>query len=109
MDAYLAQLAPLGLDDYQLFNAQGNSFDRTAVAIRVQEAVDAWLSGAPLSRRQYPTPSQARDGFCTLSRRAGAVGVASLPLALPSWSLYQPSSMGRARPLEVYPLRPKTA
>ena len=36
MADYLEGFRGLGMDHYQMFNAQGNSFDRAAVALRVR-------------------------------------------------------------------------
>ena len=41
MAPYLASLQQLGLDEYHIFNAQGNSFDRAAIALRMRGAIDA--------------------------------------------------------------------
>ena len=45
------------MDELQLFTAQGNSFDRAAVAMRVREALATWTTGGDLSRHAYPDPA----------------------------------------------------
>ena len=45
------------MDDLQLFNAQGNSFDRAAVAMRIREALATWAAGGDLPRHAYPDPA----------------------------------------------------
>ena len=57
MVAYLASFRGLGMDDLQLFNAQGDSFDRAAVAMRVREALAVWTAGRDLPRHVYPDPA----------------------------------------------------
>ena len=56
MEPYLAGLAQLGFTEDQLFNAQGNNFDRVAIAYRIQAAIDPWVRGEPLPRRPFPPP-----------------------------------------------------
>ena len=66
MDEYLGSLQQLGLDDYQVFNAQGNSFDRAAVALRMRDAVTAWLAGIEIPRREYPPPTVVEQVYVGL-------------------------------------------
>ena len=40
-----------------MLNAQGNSFDRAAVAMRIREALAAWTTGGALPRHAYPDPA----------------------------------------------------
>ena len=56
MAPYMERLREAGLDEYQLYNAQGNSFDRTAVAIRIREVVAAWVRGGEVARHEFPAP-----------------------------------------------------
>ena len=41
MAPYLANLAQIGLNEFQLFNAEGNSVDRAAIAFRLRSGVEA--------------------------------------------------------------------
>ena len=50
MGAYLHSLGQLGLDELQMFNAQGNSFDRAAVALKLRDGVARWLAGGDFTR-----------------------------------------------------------
>ena len=45
------------MDDLQLFNAQGYSFDRAAVAMCVREAPAFWTAGGVLPQHVYPDPA----------------------------------------------------
>ena len=55
--AFLASFRGLGMDELQLVNAQGNSFDRAALAMRVREALAVWTAGGDLPRHVYLDPA----------------------------------------------------
>ena len=75
MGAYLHSLGQLGLDEFQMFNAQGNSFDRAAVALRLREGVAQWLAGADLARYAYPDPRSVCSDYERLRREIVLVGL----------------------------------
>ena len=60
-----------------MFNAQGNSFDRAAVAIRVREALATWVAGGVLLRHAYPDPSEVLGVYGRLRAEVVAAGVAA--------------------------------
>ena len=77
MAAYLDGFRRLGMDDFQMFNAQGNNFDRAAVAIRVREALATWMAGGVLPRHAYPDPSEVLRVYGRLRTEVVAAGVAA--------------------------------
>ena len=77
MADYLDSFRRLGMDDFQLFNAQGNSFDRAAVAMRVREAMAVWTAGGALPRHAYPDPAGVVGVYERLRAEVLAAGVAA--------------------------------
>ena len=77
MADYLEGFRGLGMDDYQMFNAQGNSFDRAAVALRVREGLATWLSGGVLPRHAFPDPYVVIGVYGRLRAEVVAAGVAA--------------------------------
>ena len=77
MADYLEGFRSLGMDDFQMFNAQGNSFDRAAVALRVREGLATWLAGGVLPRHAYPDPSEVLGVYGRLRAEVVAAGVAA--------------------------------
>ena len=78
MAEYLGSLQQLGLDDHQVFFAQGGSFDRAAVALRMRDAVMAWLAGDDIPRHEYPPPMVVEQIYVWLRgsvQRTGGDGV----------------------------------
>ena len=75
MGAYLHSRAQLGLDEFQMFNAQGNSFDRAAVALRLREGVARWLAGGDFTRHCYPDPRSVCSDYERLRREAVLAGL----------------------------------
>ena len=63
MSANLERLRGEGLDEHQAFNAQGNSFDRTALAIRIREAVALWVREGVVARHAYPSPGEVLASY----------------------------------------------
>ena len=51
----LPYLASLGLDDLQLFNAQGNSFDRAIIGLRLGSTIASWLAGDDVLGHRFPS------------------------------------------------------
>ena len=76
MASYMEHLREVGLDEHQLFNAQGNSFDRTAVAIRIRETVAAWVGGGEVARHEFPAPPAIAASY---ERLRGGLLLAELP------------------------------
>ena len=101
MAAYLDSFRGLGMDELQLFNAQGNSLYRAAIAMRVREALATWTSGGDLPRHAYPDPASVvtvYEGLRAEVLRAGAPACAhpfprDLHIALLSAA---PAAAGRA-------------
>ena len=60
-----------------MFNAQGNSFDRARVAMRVREALVAWTAGGALPRHVYPDPAWVAGVYERLRAEVLAAGVAA--------------------------------
>ena len=83
MAAYLDSLRRLGMDDLQLFNAQGHSFDRAAVAMRVREALTTWTAGGVLARRAYPGPADVVAVYEQLWAAVLSAGTAACLYPLP--------------------------
>ena len=52
----LPYLRSLGLTDTQIYNAQGNSFDRAIVGLRLGPIVARWLAGGDIPTHVFPTP-----------------------------------------------------
>ena len=83
MEPYLEHLRRRGLDDYQLFNAQGNSFDRTAVAIRIREAVARWVGGGEVVRHVFPSPTEVLASYERLRASSLLAGLQWCPRFFP--------------------------
>ena len=83
MADYLEGFRGLGMDDYQMFNAQGNSFDRAAVALRVREGLATWLAGGALPRHAFPDPAAVASVYGRLRAEVVAAGVAACSLPFP--------------------------
>ena len=83
MAACLGNLQQLGMSDYQLFNAQGNSFDRAAVAFRLREAITTWVLGGELPRHAYPAPAEVLEAYNLLKGAALSAGMAACPSPCP--------------------------
>ena len=77
MAAYLDGFRKLGMDDLQVPNAQGNTFDRAAVAIRVREALATWTAGGALPRHAYLDPAWVVGMHERLRAEVLAAGVAT--------------------------------
>jgi hypothetical protein len=84
MGAYLHSLGQLGLDEFQMFNGQGNSFDRAAVALRRREGVARWLAGADLARHSYPDPRSVYSDYERLRREAVLAGLPARDFPYPA-------------------------
>ena len=54
----LPYLTQLGLDELQLFSAQGNSFDRAIVGLRLGSTIASWLAGNEVLEHRFPTADQ---------------------------------------------------
>eukprot|EP00969_Alexandrium_andersonii_P107937 4762229-Alexandrium_andersonii.AAC.1 len=72
----------LGLTPTQTFNAQGNIFDRTALAIRLRPLLDAWLQGGWPDHR-YPSPARLMAQFARLRGEVAALGVEHVQFPFP--------------------------
>ena len=83
MAAYLNSLCQLGLDEYQLFNAQGNSFDRVAVALPLRGAVTGWACGEDVPRHTYLQPADVLRTYEPLRAVAVRAGLAACPSPFP--------------------------
>ena len=70
------------MDDLQLFNAQGNSFDRAAVALRIKEALTAWSSGNERLRHAYLAPPEVAV-YERLRAAVWSSGAAACPSPFP--------------------------
>ena len=77
MAAYLDGFRRLGMDDFQMSTAQGNSVDRAAVAIRVREALATWTAGGALPWHAYPDPAWVVGVYERLRAEVLAAGVAA--------------------------------
>ena len=99
MAAYLDGFRRLGMDDFQMFNAQGNSFDRAAVALRVREALAIWVAGGSLPRHVYPEPAEVLRVSGRLRAEVVAAGFSAcvhpFPRDLPAALLGGPAVMVR--------------
>ena len=60
-----------------MFNAQGNNFDRAAVAMRVREALTIWVAGGELPRHAYPDPAGVLGVYGRLRAEVVAAGIAA--------------------------------
>ena len=83
MAACLGSLQQLGMCDYQTFNAQGNRFDRTAVALRLKEAVNTWVLGGALPRHAYPALAEVLGTYNLLKAAVLRAGLAACPAPPP--------------------------
>ena len=79
MAAYTGSLQQRGMSDYQMFKAQGTSFDRAAVLLRLKEAVAAWVLGGELPRHVYPAPAQVMEAYNRLKAVVLAAGMPACP------------------------------
>ena len=77
MADYLEGFRGLGMDDHQMFNAQGKSFDCAAVALRVREGLATWLTGGALPRHAFPDPAAVVGVYGRLRAEVVAAGVAA--------------------------------
>ena len=93
MAAYLEDLRQLGLDDYQMFNTQGDSFDRAAVALRLREAVATWVLGGELPGHAFPTPADVLEAFNRLKTAVLGAGLPACPSPFPC-DLHETLCMG---------------
>eukprot|EP00969_Alexandrium_andersonii_P164400 7266301-Alexandrium_andersonii.AAC.1 len=64
----MAALGRDGLDGHQLYNAQGNSFGRSALAIWIPQVVRTWLRGGEVRRHCFPGPTRTLRTFAVLRR-----------------------------------------
>ena len=63
----IADFAPLlRLSDLQLYNAQGNAFDRSAMMMRVRPGLAAWQRGEPLPAADFRAPSELASAYSAL-------------------------------------------
>lgn len=60
MAAYLQELQ---LDERELYDGQGNSFDPQAVCLRLHEGLRSWLATGQLARHCFPMISVAHSAF----------------------------------------------
>ena len=60
MGSYLAEL---GVNEQELYDAQGNSFDPQAVALRLRDGIHEWAAGGLLSRHPYPDLATVTAAF----------------------------------------------
>ena len=77
MAAYSDSFRGLGMDDLHIVNAQGNSFDRAAVAMRVREALAVWTAGGDLPQHVYPDPAGVVRVYEGLRAEVLSAGVAA--------------------------------
>ena len=56
----------LGLTALQLYNAQGNAFDRTALMLRVRTGLHDWARGGPLPTAALSPPSALTSAYAAL-------------------------------------------
>ena len=63
MSSYLAEL---GLPDQELWDAQRNSFDPLAVALRLHEGVRRWASGETLGTHAFPPMQTVANAFAAV-------------------------------------------
>ena len=83
MAAYLSSLQQLGMSDYQMFNAQGNNFDRAAVALRLREAIATWVLGGELPRHAYLAPAEVLEVCNLLQAAVLSASVSTCPSHFP--------------------------
>jgi len=83
MAPYLASLRQLGLDDYQVFNAQRNSFDRAVIALRIRGAIEAWARGDQLPRHTFPAPEVVLQSYNRLRESVVRQGLPACPSPFP--------------------------
>ena len=81
--AYGTRLMECGLTERQLYDAQGNSFDRTAVALRIRDAVAAWRRGGAVPRHAYPSPRVVARVYEALRAHVAGMGLPALVLPQP--------------------------
>eukprot|EP00974_Lingulodinium_polyedra_P046221 4428880-Lingulodinium_polyedra.AAC.1 len=70
----------LSLGPAQLYDAQGNHFDRYIVTQRLAGAVQAWGGGAALASPRYPSLAEIETGYQELRRALGS-GLRAMPWA----------------------------
>ena len=83
MAGYTRSLSQCGLTDFQLYNAQGDSFDRAAVFVRIRDAVAAWVGGRELAGHAYPTPPEVDRMYEALRAGLSEAGLAACPSPFP--------------------------
>ena len=79
MAPYLANLTQLGLDEYQLFNAQSNRFDRATIANRLRAGVAAWIQGAEVPCHPCPAPDAVLRVYDALRAAVVRAGLPACP------------------------------
>ena len=69
-------LDSLGMEERQLFDAQGNMFDKEALTRRFRHSVEAWLKGdTDLGNYQWRNPKELQkqwEGFAEVVKKKGA-------------------------------------
>ena len=63
MGSYLNEL---GLGERETYDAQGNSFDPQAVAIRLWAGLHEWALGGAMARHVYPVLEEVVESFRTV-------------------------------------------
>ncbi len=85
----LAYLQTLGLNDQDMYDAQGNSFDPQAVCLRLQLGVQMWAAGTLERRHDYPRLQEVQRAYAQVLayvRERGLVGCESpFPYDLRGW------------------------
>ena len=84
MAPYLASLAQIGFDDFQLVNAQGNRFDRVAIAFRLRSGVAAWLRGDALQWHDFIAPPAVLATRDALRANVVSAGLPACPSPFPA-------------------------
>eukprot|EP00974_Lingulodinium_polyedra_P057839 5569410-Lingulodinium_polyedra.AAC.1 len=72
----------LGLGPVQLYDAQGNHFDKYIVIQRLASAMQAWLGGALPGGAGHPSLAEIEAGYQELRRTLGT-GLRTMAWAVP--------------------------
>ena len=83
--------AQLGLTDPELYNAQGNSFDRALLPSCIGPTLRIWATGVDLPKHAFPTAAQVEQGYQVLRSEVEALGIVGLttaPTAIPRPKAY---------------------
>lgn len=77
-------LDELGIPEQEAYDAQGNAFDRAALAARIGPPVRAWLAGEALPRHVFPGLHELERDYQNLRSEVAGEGLDTAESAIPA-------------------------